>query len=139
MKKSTYIFLLVILLASFSVLGCGSSADTSSQPQPVALSQSDSGTTITLHQNQIMTLSLQGNGSTGYTWAVVPGAESILTQQGNPDFMADSNAIGSGGTYKFTFKATAPGTATLNLIYHRPSETGVAPLQTFGLTMTIGS
>src|SRR6185369_12820098 len=109
------------------------------QPQTVVLSQSDSGKTVSLHQNQIMTVSLQGNGSTGYTWDVVPGAESILAQQGNTEFVADSNAIGSGGTYKFTFKATALGTAPLNLIYHRPLEAGVAPLQTFGMTVTVGS
>jgi inhibitor of cysteine peptidase len=137
MKKSTWIFLLIVLALSCLVLGCGSSSDTS--PQVVALNQSDSGTTVSLRQNQIMTVSLQGNGSTGYTWDVVPGAESILTQQGNPEFVADSNAIGSGGTYKFTFKATAFGTASLNLIYHRPFETGVAPLQTFGATVTVGS
>ena len=139
MKKSTCILILVVLSFSFLVVACGSSSDTSSQPQTVTLSQSNSNTTISLHQNQIMTVSLQGNGSTGYTWDVVPGAESILTQEGNPEFVADSNAIGSGGTYIFTFKATAQGTVPLNLIYHRPWETGVAPLQTFGITVAVGS
>lgn len=139
MKKSACIFLLVALSFSFSVVGCGSSSDTSPQPQTVVLSQSDSGTTASLHQNQFMTVSLQGSGSTGYTWDVMPGAESILAQQGNPEFVPDSNAIGSGGTYKFTFKATALGTAPLNLIYHRPFEAGVAPLQTFGITVAVGS
>lgn len=138
MRKSAYIFLLVLSF-SFSVVGFGNCSDTSPPSQTVALSQSDSGTTVSLHQNQIMTVSLQGNGSTGYTWNVILGAESILAQQGNPEFVADSNAIGSGGTYKFTFKATALGTAPLNLIYHRPFETGVAPLLTFGITVAVGS
>jgi len=139
MKKSFRLFLLVVLSFYFSVLGYGNSSDTSPQSQALVLGQNDSGATVSLRQNQIISVSLWGNGSTGYTWDVVPGAESILIQQGNPEFVADSDLIGSGGTYKFTFKASVPGTATLNIIYHRPFETGVAALQTFAITVTVGS
>jgi inhibitor of cysteine peptidase len=135
MKKRLGIFFLAIFTFSFLV-GCGSSSDTT--PQTVAINQSSSGSTVSLHQNQIMIVTLPGNGTTGYVWDVVPGSESVLTQQGS-EYVPDSNNAGSGGVYNFTFKAAVPGTATLNLNYHRPFETGVAPLQSFQITVSVGS
>jgi len=132
MKK----LILALLMVSLSVCGCGSS---SAQPQAIAVTQKESGTTVTLHKDQVMTLSLQGNGSTGYVWELVPGVETILTQQGTPLFVADSNATGAGGTYTYSFKATATGTGTLKLIYHRPWETDATPLQTVEMTVLIGN
>ncbi len=136
MNRSNCLLLLVAFVFSCAVGGCGSSSETG-PPQAVALSQSDSGRTVYLLQDQIMTASLPGNPSTGYTWEVSPSADSVLAQQGNPEYVPDSNAIGSGGTYRFTFKAISPGTAPLNLVYRRPLETGAAPVQTFWVTVTV--
>ncbi len=36
-----------------------------------------------------------------------------------------------------TFKALQAGTATLTLVYHRPWETGVEPIDTFTVTVTV--
>jgi inhibitor of cysteine peptidase len=139
MKRSIFVLLLAAISFFVSGVGCGNHTNTTSQPRTVTVSQSDSGTTVSLHQSQILTVSLQGNGSTGYIWDVLPGSESILAQQGGPQFVPDSDLVGSGGTYMFTFKAIAPGTADLNLIYHRPFETGIAPLQTFEIKAVVES
>ena len=139
MKNVSFFLLLVVLAFSFSVAGCGSSSD---EPQTVALIQSDSGKTVSLHQNQTMTISLKGNASTGYGWEVVPGAESILTQQGNSQYVPDSTEpgmVGGGGTYTYTFKAAALGTASLQLIYRAPWMTGTPPAQTFAVTVVVGN
>ena len=104
----------------------------------VVLTQNAAGSTFTLLPGQIMTVSLQGNGSTGYLWEVEPGIESILVQRGNPQFVPDSDAVGSAGVYTFTFEAVAAGTGSLKLIYHRPWETDVAPLQTFQVAVVVG-
>jgi inhibitor of cysteine peptidase len=133
MKSLKLVLCLVIL--SVTLLGCGSSS--SSSPRTVAVTQNDTGTTVYLHQNDLLTVSLQGNASTGYVWDVQSGTGSVLTQQGDVVFAADSNAIGSGGTYTFTFKATTQGTTTLNMI-NRPSDP--TPLaQGFIVTVIVGS
>ena len=139
MKNVSFFLLLVVLSFSFSVAGCGSSSDES---LTVALTQSDTGTTVTLHQNQTLTVSLKGNGSTGFVWEIVPGAESILTQQGDAQYVPDNTApgtVGGGGTYTYTFKATALGTASLTLIYHQPWMTSTPPAQTFAVTVVVGN
>jgi inhibitor of cysteine peptidase len=105
----------------------------------VMLTQNATGSTVSLVPGQIVTVSLPGSGSTGYTWEVVPGIESILLKQGDPQFVPDSNAVGSAGVYTFTFEAIAAGTGSLNLIYHRPWETDVAPLQTFQVSVVVAN
>ena len=45
--------------------------------------------------------------------------------------------MGGGGTFTFTFKAAAPGQVTLKFDYARPFETGVAPIQTYSVTVTV--
>jgi inhibitor of cysteine peptidase len=143
-----WLMLTVMFLTVLVVAACGhggptstvTNADGSIVSGPTStVTNADGSTTVSLHLNQIMTVSLQGNGSTGYMWDVLPGAESILAQQGASQFVSDSNAPGSGGMYQFMFKAIASGTAKLNLIYHRPFETGIAPMQTFEITAVVGS
>jgi inhibitor of cysteine peptidase len=127
--------ILLILLAFFciSINGCGSD---SNEPQVVKVAQKDAGTTVVLHKNQALTVSLPGNGTTGYVWDVLPGAESVITQQGSTQFVADSNAVGAGGTYTFAFTPVALGTTRLIFIYHRPSDT-VAPEPGFSVTVAV--
>jgi predicted secreted protein len=45
--------------------------------------------------------------------------------------------VGSGGTITLTFKVLKTGTGTLNLVYHRPWETGVEPINTYTTTITV--
>jgi len=45
--------------------------------------------------------------------------------------------VGLGGQVRFIFNATKAGSTTLELVYHRPWETNVAPLQTFTIQVTV--
>lgn len=142
-----------LLAFSLSINGCGSSSSQSQQEvvtqkntgttitpnyTGATLTQNDSGTTFVLIKDQIVTVSLHAYPSTGYLWEVVPGVESILPQQG-VQYVLDSNLIGAGGTFTYTFKATALGTGNLKLIYRRPWETGVLPYQVFEINVVIVS
>lgn len=126
------IFIIVLTLAS-----CKNSNDEG--PPSKELTWSDAGSNVTLLQGETVKVSLRGNGSTGYTWEVVPDTESILSQQGDKQFEPDGDAVGADGLYIFTFKAIASGNFQLKLIYHRPWETDVAPLQTFEVTIIVGT
>lgn len=105
----------------------------------VMLTQEATGSTVSLHPGQIVTVALQGNGSTGYIWEVVSAAESILVERGDSKFEPDSNATGSDGVYTFTFEATTVGTGSLTLIYHRPWKTNAAPIQTFQVGVVVAN
>lgn len=130
----TRLFPLLLLCAgAITLSSCGQSRE-----RPVRITESDAGLTVELRQRQILEVALQGNPTTGYTWEVVPGAESVLEQQGEPEFNADSNALGAGGLITLRFEAIEQGEATLSLIYHRTFEPGVAPLQTFEVKVVVG-
>jgi len=45
--------------------------------------------------------------------------------------------MGSGGKVTLQFEAAGTGQTPLKLVYHRPFETGIAPLKTFEVTVTV--
>ncbi len=108
-----------------------------SGPAPTSLTAKDAGSTVHVKQGDIVQVSLSGNPTTGYTWEVVPGGGGLV-QQGEAEFKPESSALGSGGMMTLRFKATQPGTTDLNLIYHRPFEPNVPPLQSFEVTVVVG-
>jgi inhibitor of cysteine peptidase len=85
----------------------------------------------------MLVIALEGNPTTGYTWETAPDSSDVVALQGEPQFKADTSALGSGGTMTLQFKAVKQGTAPLKLIYHRTFEPGVAPLQSFDVTVVV--
>jgi len=138
MKLSTPIVLILLFIAVMvGVAGCGES----SMPQQVGLTQNDSGKTVSISIGQKFAVTLHGNGSTGFSWDVVPGSESILAQ-GATQYVPDSTnqgSTGGGGNYTFTFSAVSQGTTPLKLIYHQAWATGIDPAQTFQVTVIVGN
>ncbi|MGD0575514.1 MAG: protease inhibitor I42 family protein [Anaerolineales bacterium] len=123
----------------FLLCGLGGVLAACGQPNegPVKVTENNAGSTVELHQGQTLKVELQGNPTTGYTWEVLPGAESILEQQGEAQLVPESQAVGAGGLVTLTFKAVRAGQATLSLVYHRTFELGVPPLRTFELTVVV--
>src|SRR5574344_2665341 len=71
-----------------------------------------------------MQINLKGNPTTGYSWESKIKDKSVIKKVENkyvPD-KTDKNIVGSGGTYKYTFKATKPGTTTITFTYSSASE-----------------
>lgn len=114
--------LLIALLTS-----CASAAQSGLKQ----LTAKDAGSTVELRIGDNLEVALAGNPTTGYTWEVSPAADALVEQQGEPQFKADSNALGAGGIMTLKFKAVKEGAASLKLIYHRTFEPNVPPLQTF--------
>lgn len=124
--------LLVCFIIGAALAACGALGS-----NPVSLTGKDAGSTVHVKQGGTVQIALEGNPTTGYTWEVAPGSAAGLEQQGEPEFKADSSALGSGGMMTLRFKATQPGTTALKLIYHRTFEPNVAPLQTFEVTIVV--
>ncbi len=129
--RLSLLFIFLLALAS-----CGNS---DGAPPTVKLTETDSGSSVVLRQGQMLEVSLQENGTTGYLWEIVPGAESILSAQGssyvatNPDPMLS----GGGGVRTFTFMAAASGNAVLRIILRQPWMTNVAPAKTFEAAIAV--
>lgn len=131
--------LLVIGLLGLLLAACGDSGS-GSVPQTISLTLVDSGKSVTVRQNDQITVTLDGNPSTGYGWTVAAGTGTILLQEGEPKYTPTSTSpmtTGSGGSYLFTFKAAQQGTATLKLIYAQPWNNNL-PAQTFEVTVVVG-
>ena len=131
MKSKLYITLLVIALAAIVLSTAGCTGGT-------ALTVKDNGGTATVNTGDTFTVKLDGNPSTGYTWEAKDLDASILEQVGDAEFKSSNPAfVGSGGSLTLTFKALKAGTTTLTLVYHRPWETDVAPIDTYTVTVTV--
>jgi len=122
---------LAFLIVSILVIACGTTHALTRR-----LTQADAGSTVTLHPGDSLEIVLPANPTTGYTWEVQPGAETVLQQKGTPEFKQESALLGAGGIMTFRFECVAVGAVTLSLIYHRSFESGVAPLKTFAIKVT---
>jgi len=108
----------------------------SSPNQTLTLGEGANGKTVTVSRQGAILLQLPGNPTTGYDWEVTIGNPSVL-EQGPSKFTPSSSALGAGGTYSFWFQPKATGRTDLTLAYHRAWETGVEPLKTYKVTITV--
>jgi inhibitor of cysteine peptidase len=122
--------LLLMAIALTSISGCAAEA-------ALALEADDNGNEITLNKGQTLTIKLEANPTTGYTWEMVETEGAILRQVGDPEFEADSDLLGAPGTQTLSFEAAEAGQMALRLVYHRPWETDVEPLETFSVQVTV--
>lgn len=128
MFRKTYLFACLAILLVLTACG----------PARITLTASDNGGQIEVKTGDLMVIQLEGNPSTGYTWEAQNLDAAMFEMVGEPEFESDNpDLVGSGGTLTLTFKTLKAGTATLNLVYHRPWETDVEPLETFSITVTV--
>ena len=129
-KLQTTLVLMVVLGIVVGAAGCN--------PKAISLGADADGAQVELAVGERLVIRLDGNPSTGYTWEVKEGAGTILAQVGETEFEGgDPSLVGSGGTQTLTFEAARAGTTTLVLVYHRPWEVGVEPVDTFTVTVTV--
>ncbi len=127
--KKLYVFIFVI--ASLAVMmGCTSG-------KTIALTSADNGRTIDAFVGDKITVTIEGNPTTGFTWETENLNSAQLQQRGEPKYTAASNLLGAAGTYVFAFNVVGSGGTSLKLIYHRTWEEGVAPEQTFEVNVLI--
>jgi inhibitor of cysteine peptidase len=129
-KMNKLLKMLMIGLMMATVLSaCGA--------KTVKITAEDNGQTITLKQGETLSLSIEGNPTTGYGWEVSEVDPNILASAGEPGYKSDSNLVGAGGVYTFKFTAENAGTTSLKLKYWRSFEPDVAPIETFEITVIV--
>ena len=109
------------------------------ESQEILITDEDNDGQVELKQGETIILSLVSNPTTGYSWQLMGGDETLLPQEGEPVYEQDPEAqglVGGGGTETFRFTAIAEGEVTLQLGYARPWES-VPPIETFSIEVVI--
>ena len=124
----------VLILSALIFSGCGPAKE-------VKLDASANGRQVELQKGQTLVITLESNPTTGFRWEMVEIEESILRQMGEPEFKVsdprEPPPPGTGGWETWRFEAMSPGQAALKLVYHRPWEEDVEPLETFSVQVMV--
>lgn len=124
--KTVLIFLLPLLVLAACAPASGG----------VSLGAADAGTTVALKTGDTLTIALEGNVTTGYTWVAAPPDPPVLAPLGEAEVTPAGPQIGAPGLIVLRFSAAAPGTAVLRLEYRRPWES-LPPEKTFEVTVVV--
>jgi len=132
MRKQFFTFGSALLLA---VLG---GACSSAAAGLVELGPEDNGSSVILPAGDNLSITLEGNLTTGYSWEADPLPDpAVLELVEEPSYESSSKALGAGGKFTFTYRAAGEGQTNLRLIYHRPFEPDVPPLEVYELTVRV--
>ena len=134
MHKRTILIAGLVLIALVAA-GAAFAMSTDEPSEATVYTADDDGTSIVLEPGESFSVVLPGNATTGYSWQV-EGIDASILSAAEPVYVSDSELVGAGGVYTFTFTAAAAGETELRLVYLRPWEQ-VEPLQTFTMTVTV--
>ena len=130
-KKMIFIF--VLLLITMPILsGCMIESKT--------LTENNNGQSLNLKANEIVTIKLESNITTGYRWNLSNETDTSILSIISLEYKqtdTDKKLVGAGGYETFTFKANSKGNTTIVLTYNKPWEKGVEPLKTFKINVTV--
>ena len=101
------------------------------------LEEADNGGEFVVERGSRVSIKLEGNPTTGYLWDLTECDQTILAQSSEVDYKSGSSLVGAGGIYTFDFKAVDSGKTRVKLIYHRPWETDIEPLNVFEVMIVV--
>ena len=104
-----------------------------------SISTGDAGKTINVATGGELTVTLESNITTGYSWTENASmSQSGVLQQTGHQYQPPAQQIpGRGGQEVWTFKALAAGTTTVSMEYKRPFEPNNPPANTFNITVMV--
>ena len=103
-------------------------------PSPLNQSTSPISTnaTLSVKTNEQFYITLSSNPSTGYAWQVASVSDPDIVRFVDSQYIRpESELVGAPGKQILTFNALQEGSATIQLEYVRPFETGVPPVSTY--------
>ena len=107
-------------------------------PNGVSVNESSSGKQVEVAVNGTITVTLDSNATTGYSWQLSGISDSsVLEKTNNVYEVPTSGRIGAGGKEVWTFKALTAGKATINMEYDQPWTDGQKDAKSFVLTVVV--
>lgn len=88
-----------------------------------------------LKVNEVFTITLQGNPSTGYLWKFANIDGITLTNQTHKTI--NGNLVGGPTEITFFFRTDKPGEYNIRLLKVRPWEKNTPPIQTYEETVMV--
>jgi len=130
--KSKWLFIGVIAAAMLVTTAC------SKLPGDVSVDESSSGKQVELFVGGTLTVTLDSNATTGYSWELTGISDTgVLEKTDNKYEAPTSGLMGAGGKEVWTFKALKAGTTTLNMNYSQPWVGGQKGANSFSLTIVV--
>ena len=109
-----------------------------STPRQVSVNESFSGKQVTIAACGSLTVTLDSNATTGYSWQLMGISDNTVLEKTNNVYEAPTSAlIGAGGKEVWTFKALRAGKTTLTMEYDQPWTGGQKDAKNFDMTMDI--
>lgn len=102
------------------------------------LTAQDHGKLIKCQTRQELTIELESNPSTGYTWQVIKGDTLHLRLLREEYVPGTTERMGAAGKQRLHFQTLTTGRAPLLLEYRRPWEKEVEAVKSFQVTLVIG-
>ena len=109
-----------------------------STPRQVSVNESFSGKQVTIAACGSLTVTLDSNATTGYSWQLMGISDNTVLEKTNNVYEAPTSAlIGAGGKEVRTFIALKAGKATLTMEYDQPWTGGQKDAKSFDMTVDI--
>lgn len=127
---------LKLLLAGLTTVVLLTLTACSSPAKEVSVDESSTGKQIEIAVGGTLTVTLESNITTGYSWDLKQiGDTTILQKTDNKYEAPTSGLIGAGGKEIWNFKTLKAGKTTLTMEYSQPWEGGEKGARTFNLTV----
>lgn len=136
-------------LVSLLVLSACASSSVPGAPEPeasVAVVRAVQGQDMALKVGQVLEIALQSNPSTGYAWNITqdgqPQLLAIPLPATAPEAASRDGAppmVGSPVIARWHFRAQEPGRTHIRMVYQRPWQTDVPPVETAEFTVEVNS
>lgn len=132
--KARLIFVCLMTALLLSLVACSSAA-----PKELLVDITSSSKEVTLADGGTLTVILESNITTGYSWNENASiGDKTVMQRTDHKYQPPATPVpGAGGKEVWTFKALKAGKSTISLEYSRPFEPNTAPAKTFTLTVTV--
>jgi predicted secreted protein len=121
--------LLIAVLAVASIV-CSAS-------EPLIISEESNGKTLSVAGDTCFTIALKGNASTGFSWNIRDLDTTRLNTSGQIRFIGRDTIPGTSGIFYLEFTPVKKGVSTIRLVYSREWETGIAPEDSFSVTISV--
>jgi inhibitor of cysteine peptidase len=130
-----------VFTMALAMTGCRTISDDGT-PGPRLITVTASGP-VSVTVGDTVAVVLPANPSTGFQWEVATAPDlQVLAAAGDQSYTPstrESPMPGAGGTASFRFLAVAGGTTGITLVYRRRWETGVPPVETVTVAVTVAA
>jgi inhibitor of cysteine peptidase len=103
----------------------------------IIIGKTDNGKSFEVSQNDLISINLPENPTTGYLWQVSEVDNRVVKIQDSTFSISTESGIGAGGMRILSFKAESSGTTNIRLNLRRGWEPEQSAIEKFGLIIHV--